>query len=258
MVKDDLFAAAIQFLLHDAHPIGVAVQAATRESDASELGELSELADDLAKRALGSSASIYENLRAARDGGNLPGHVFNDWMWLRSARNLIRHDKSARLQRDIALDRHRAREVFGRIVRWYATQLGKSLPTLPEVANPSPPSHTAASLGSRAVKSAQADNLDDVLLVAFYLAKFEHDALRLGNQGETFEWAADHLGVKSTTLKNHRDRFDPHIVPRKRRGWWQAGELVGTARAVFEEWNSKPEGETRDAVNQILGLEQSR
>jgi len=58
------------------------------------------------------------------------------------------------------------------------------------------------------------------LIAAFYLSKFEHDKLRLGNQGETFSKIADALSIKKNTLKNYRDYFDPHTGSH-RKGWWQ-------------------------------------
>jgi hypothetical protein len=90
MPDDDLYAVATRFLLEDARSIGTAVQEAARESAASEIGELSELADDLAKRALGKGVPVSDNLRAARDCGVLPRHVFNDCVPCVAARTCAR------------------------------------------------------------------------------------------------------------------------------------------------------------------------
>lgn len=54
--------------------------------------------------------------------------------------------------------------------------------------------------------------------VAFYLSKFDHQRLAIGNQGETIDHAATRLGVKRNTLKNYRDYFDSHTGS-QREGW---------------------------------------
>ncbi len=85
-----------------------------------------------------------------------------------------------------------------------------------------------------------------VLVTALYLSRFGHEALDLGNQDQTFERAAAMLGTKKNTLKNHRDRFDPHTES-GRRGWWQA-EMGDDLREVLEEFAAESEPELRARV----------
>lgn len=89
-----------------------------------------------------------------------------------------------------------------------------------------------------------------VLITALYLSRFGHGALDLGNQDQTFERAAELLGTKKHTLKNHRDRFDPHTESH-RRGWWQA-ELSDDQREILAELGSTSEPELRALVLVLL------
>lgn len=59
---------------------------------------------------------------------------------------------------------------------------------------------------------------EDAMIVAFYLSKFDHGALQLGNQGESLDRVSAHLRVKRNTLKNYRDYFDSHTGSH-REGW---------------------------------------
>lgn len=97
------------------------------------------------------------------------------------------------------------------------------------------------------------DTRRKVLLTALYLSRFGHEALGLGNQDQTFERAAALLGTKKHTLKNHRDRFDPHTES-QRRGWWQA-ELSDDLRELLEEYGDASEPELRAQVLTTLGRE---
>lgn len=85
-----------------------------------------------------------------------------------------------------------------------------------------------------------------VLLAAYYLSKFQHDRLQLGNQDQTFALLAERLGVKKHTLKNYRDRFDPHTGS-GRRGWWQA-ELTPELAALEAELREASEERLRSLV----------
>ncbi|HEV7767702.1 MAG TPA: hypothetical protein VGQ76_22055 [Thermoanaerobaculia bacterium] len=91
----------------------------------------------------------------------------------------------------------------------------------------------------------------NVLITALYLSRFGHEALDLGNQDQTFARAAERLGTKKHSLKNHRDRFDPHTES-GRRGWWQA-DLAEDARELLEEFSGASEMELRTRVLGLLG-----
>jgi hypothetical protein len=89
-----------------------------------------------------------------------------------------------------------------------------------------------------------------VLLVALYLSRFDHQALGLGNQDQTFERAAALLGAKKNTLKNYRDWFDPHTESH-RRGWWQA-ELPDGFQQLLSQYGSLAEPDLRARVLETL------
>ncbi|HEX7706707.1 MAG TPA: hypothetical protein VF701_09655 [Thermoanaerobaculia bacterium] len=59
---------------------------------------------------------------------------------------------------------------------------------------------------------------DAAIVTAFYLSKFDHERLALGNQGDTFVRCARALGVNANSLRHYRDYFDSHTGSR-REGW---------------------------------------
>lgn len=87
---------------------------------------------------------------------------------------------------------------------------------------------------------------DAMLIAALYLSKFGHERLELGNQDQTFARVAERLHVKKNTLKNHRDRFDPHTGS-GRRGWWQAG-LPSDVAGALRDYGTLTEAELRERV----------
>jgi hypothetical protein len=87
-------------------------------------------------------------------------------------------------------------------------------------------------------------------IAAFYLSKFGHKQLGMGNQDETFALLADRLAVKKNTLKNRRDAFDPH-TDSGRRGWWQK-ELNSEQKAILREFKTATEPELRKILLQML------
>jgi hypothetical protein len=62
------------------------------------------------------------------------------------------------------------------------------------------------------------DATEAAIVAAFYLSRFEHDRLELGNQGQTIDRIARALGIPRNTLKNYRDYFDSHTGSH-REGW---------------------------------------
>ena len=87
-------------------------------------------------------------------------------------------------------------------------------------------------------------------IAAYYMSRFEHYDLGLGNQSETFKRLADILDVKVNTLKNTRDRFDPYTGSH-RRGWWQV-DLVPALVEIKNEFEDFDETKLRDLVLQSL------
>jgi hypothetical protein len=96
------------------------------------------------------------------------------------------------------------------------------------------PAMVRKSGGSRTHDKLSDEQRHNTLIAAFYLPRFGHEHLQLGNQDETFAAVADRLRVKKTTLKNYRDTFDPH-TDSGRRGWWQK-DLGNDERGVLNEF----------------------
>lgn len=88
------------------------------------------------------------------------------------------------------------------------------------------------------------------IAVAFYLSKFNHERLGLGNQGETIDRTARALGIKRNTLKNYRDYFDSHTGS-SREGWKVA--LPPQLAAPFAELMRLDEATLRQQVLGLLG-----
>ena len=90
----------------------------------------------------------------------------------------------------------------------------------------------------------------DAYIAAYYMSKFEHYGLDLGNQSETFKRLADILDVNVNTIKNTRDLFDPHTGSH-RRGWWQV-DLPPSLVEIQEEHKDFDEAELRELVMRSL------
>ncbi len=111
----------------------------------------------------------------------------------------------------------------------------------PKVVRPSP--------RGRAAGPRDRSDKHDAHIVAYYLSKFDHERLQLGNQGETFAYAAKVLGVKANTIKNARDYFDSHTGSH-RQGW--KAPLPPRYMEVHQAFRTTPEPELRELVKGIL------
>lgn len=89
------------------------------------------------------------------------------------------------------------------------------------------------------------DATDAALEAAFYLSKFDHERLGIGNQGETIDFIAAKLGVKRNTLKGYRDFLDSHTGSH-REGW--KVPLSPQLRAVFDRLRNIDERTLREKV----------
>ena len=97
------------------------------------------------------------------------------------------------------------------------------------------------------------DKTRDSLVVAYYLSRFNREALTsLGYHtfSEAFKSLGNLLGQKSTTIKNMRDEFDPYF-DNGRAGWYQK-ELTTSRRQVFEEFKNMNRSEVEETVNTII------
>lgn len=90
------------------------------------------------------------------------------------------------------------------------------------------------------------------LIIAYYLAKFDSEAVRnLGyaTQREAFDRIGERLGVKRNTVKNMRDQFDPLFSSRV--GWYQR-PLPPSRRRVVEVFGAVSEPALRSFVLDAL------
>jgi len=91
------------------------------------------------------------------------------------------------------------------------------------------------------------------LMVAYYLSKFNdsaYKALGFGTKSETHNQIGRILNVKSATVKNMRDEFDP-LHENERAGWYQR-ELRPSRQKIVESCQNLLEEELRDLVLEIL------
>jgi hypothetical protein len=114
------------------------------------------------------------------------------------------------------------------------------------------PSSMASSLPKPAARArASGSELHrQALISAFYLSKFDHNNLRLGNQGETFSAIAKVLSVKVNTLKNYRDLFDSHTGS-YRKGW--RVEMSPQFAEIFQKFKDHDELILRTMVLGFIG-----
>ncbi len=78
------------------------------------------------------------------------------------------------------------------------------------------------------------------------------------NQAQAFEFLAQQLNVKATTLRNYRDSFDPYVKQENssRRGWWQV-KLTYEFQAVKDEYDKKDREEIKSEIEAILSVQPS-
>jgi Domain of unknown function (DUF3883) len=98
---------------------------------------------------------------------------------------------------------------------------------------------------------------DLAIIVAFYLSKFDKEALKnLGfkSSNDAFEKIGGKLGVKKNYIKFRRDEFDP--VHQWRKGWQR--EMDGRIIKAIEALQDLEEKDLRDIVEQILGNSEYR
>ena len=102
------------------------------------------------------------------------------------------------------------------------------------------------------------DNNKLGLIVAFYLSKFDREALKnLGysNFSEAFKEIGRKLNIKPNTIKNMREQFDPYY-DNPRVGWYQR-ELTRSRIDVLEKFDSLSKDEITEIVRNILDENES-
>ncbi|EMG36927.1 hypothetical protein PCS_02347 [Desulfocurvibacter africanus PCS] len=90
----------------------------------------------------------------------------------------------------------------------------------------------------------------NALISAYYMSKYEHENLHLGNQSETFKQMAETYRINYRTLQNYRDYFDPHTGSH-RRGWHQV-DIPPQFKEIHNEFMLYEEPKLREIVLQSL------
>lgn len=98
----------------------------------------------------------------------------------------------------------------------------------------------------------------DLLKIAYAMSRFDYQLINAitdkdYNQTEAFNYLERVTGVKATTLKNMRDRFDPYLTQTrsKRKGWHQA-ELLPEYEKVIKQYTDKNEQSVMQEIAEIL------
>ena len=96
------------------------------------------------------------------------------------------------------------------------------------------------------------------LQVAYAMSRFDYHIINditknNYNQTKIFEFLAHKLKVKSNTLKNYRDSFDPYVKQENsnRKGWWQK-KLTHEFKAIKENYDNKTENDIKKELEKIL------
>jgi hypothetical protein len=99
---------------------------------------------------------------------------------------------------------------------------------------------------------------EKLIKVAYAMSRFDYhiinDIIKNNyNQTDAFEFLSHKLKIKSNTLKNYRDSFDPYIKQENsnRRGWYQK-ELTPEFRAIKEIWDGESYNFIKDEIKNIL------
>ncbi|MDO8803282.1 MAG: hypothetical protein Q7R35_02530 [Elusimicrobiota bacterium] len=120
------------------------------------------------------------------------------------------------------------------------------------------PERTATNTQSRGHRTGTGHDSKDkrqANIAAYYLSKFNHTELKIGNQIKTLIQIAKQLGVKMTTLRNARDLFDPHTGSH-RRGWRDSKgnkmPLSPQYAKIHSEFKDYPEIKLRQVVLRLI------
>ena len=105
---------------------------------------------------------------------------------------------------------------------------------------------------------------NDLLKIVYAMSRFDYPIISAitgkdYNQTEAFNYLEKITGVKSTTLKNMRDRFDPYIIQTrsKRKGWHQV-ELLPEYEKIKSLYSYKDEVFVKQELAEILDAMKKR
>jgi hypothetical protein len=103
----------------------------------------------------------------------------------------------------------------------------------------------------------------NILKIAYAMSRFDYPIINkiLGtryNQSETFNRLEKLTGVKSATLKNMRDRFDPYVEQegkdKKRKGWHQV-QLSSDYEEIRKRYDKEGEDFIAEEIKSLLSSE---
>ena len=181
--------------------------------------------------------------------------------WLEAVRNANEDNLL-----DIAV--HLPEEAGEALLKLAVGELPDIVPTAPDV---DPFEHPDAQIRFR--KMHDSEDLERALTypwgknaaakIAYVMSRFDYPLInevlkKKFNQTEAFEYLAQKLNVKATTLRNYRDSFDPYVKQEnsKRRGWWQV-KLTDEFQAIKNEYDKKDREEFKYVIEAILSVQPS-
>lgn len=101
---------------------------------------------------------------------------------------------------------------------------------------------------------------DLVLKVAYAMSRFDYSIIndilkKRFNQTETFQFLAEKLNVKSATLRNYRDMFDPYVKQENshRKGWHQL-QLSDEYQAIKDNYDGMDYALIKKEIEIILSI----
>lgn len=111
---------------------------------------------------------------------------------------------------------------------------------------------------------ARSTEKNNFIKMAYVMSRFDYhiinDILKTHfNQTEAFQYLAEKLNVKLSTLRNYRDMFDPYVKQEKsnRQGWHQK-ELSPEFQAIKKSYDSKNYASIKNEILIILNNPHAR
>jgi hypothetical protein len=118
------------------------------------------------------------------------------------------------------------------------------------------PLSTSGSYSQRDIKPDREKKI--LIKIAYVMSRFDfliiNDILKSDyNQTVTFNFLSHKLDVKSNTLKNYRDMFDPHVKQENsaRRGW-VGKELFHDFLEIKNSWDTLDYEEIKEKISKII------
>jgi hypothetical protein len=118
--------------------------------------------------------------------------------------------------------------------------------------------HTSNKTLSRERVLVRSFEKNNILKIAYAMSRFDFHIINgilncHFNQTEAFQYLADKLNIKLTTLRNYRDMFDPYVKQEKsnRQGWHQK-ELSPEFQAIKDRYDNEDYASIKDEIETVL------